>query len=49
MTRRRGHTEEQIPAALRQAESETTVLEVWREVGLSELRKLRQFRKKTPS
>lgn len=39
MTRRRGHTEEQIPAALRQAE----------EVGLGELRELRQFCKKTPS
>ena len=49
MTRRRGHTKEQIPATLRQAESETTVLEVWGEVGLSELRELRQFRKKTPS
>jgi len=36
MARRRGHTEEQMLAALRQAESGTTVAEVCREVGISE-------------
>ena len=36
MARRRGHTEEQILAALRQPESGTTVAEVCREVGISE-------------
>ena len=36
MVRRRGHTEEQILAALRQAESGTTVTELCREVGISE-------------
>jgi len=36
MTRRRGHTEEQMLAALRQAEGGTTVVEVCRQVGISE-------------
>jgi len=36
MARRRGHTEEQILAALRQAESGTAVAEICREVGISE-------------
>ncbi|MBL8043785.1 MAG: transposase, partial [Nitrospira sp.] len=36
MARRRGHTEEQILAALRQAESGTTVAEICRTVGISE-------------
>ena len=62
MARRRGYSEEQILAALRQTESGTTVAEVCREVGiseqtfyvwkrkyaelgLSELRELRQLRK----
>jgi len=36
MARRRGHTEEQILAALRQAESGATVAEVCRELGMSE-------------
>ena len=36
MARRRGHTEEQILAALRQAESGTTVAEVCRHVGIAE-------------
>jgi putative transposase len=36
MARQRGHTEEQILAALRQAESGMTVAEVCREVGISE-------------
>ena len=36
MTRRCGHIEEQILAALRQAESGTTVAEVCRQVGISE-------------
>jgi putative transposase len=36
MARRRGHTEEQILAALRQAESGTTVAEICRDVGISE-------------
>jgi putative transposase len=36
MTRQRGHTEEQILAALRQADSGTTVVEVCRQVGISE-------------
>ncbi|MBS0180713.1 MAG: transposase [Nitrospira sp.] len=35
MARRRGHTEEQILAALRQAESGTTVTEICRTVGAS--------------
>jgi putative transposase len=34
--RRRGHTEEQMLAALREAESGTTIAEVCREVGISE-------------
>ena len=36
MVRRRGHTEEQILAALRQAEGGTTVVEVCRQVGITE-------------
>ena len=36
MARRRGHTEAQILAALRHAEGGTTVVEVCREVGISE-------------
>jgi len=36
MVRRRGHREEQILAALRHAESGTTIAEVCREVGSSE-------------
>jgi putative transposase len=36
MARRRGHTEEQILAALRQAEGGTTVAEICRDVGISE-------------
>jgi len=36
MARRRGHTEEQMLAALRQAESGTTVAEVCRQVGIAE-------------
>lgn len=36
MARRRGHTEEQILAALRQAESGTTVAEICRTRGISE-------------
>jgi putative transposase len=36
MARRRGHTEEQILAALRDAEGGTTVAAVCREVGISE-------------
>ena len=36
MARRRGHTEEQILGALRQAETGTTVAELCREVGISE-------------
>ena len=36
MARRRGHTEEQILAALRHAEGGTTVVEVCRQVGISE-------------
>ena len=36
MARRRGHTEEQMLAALRQAESGTTVAEVCRQVGSAE-------------
>jgi len=36
MARRRGHTEEQILAALRQPESGTTVAAVCRDVGISE-------------
>lgn len=36
MARRRGYTEEQILAALRQAESGTTVAEICRTVGISE-------------
>ena len=36
MARRRGHTDEQILAALRQAESGTTVAEVCRQVGIAE-------------
>jgi putative transposase len=36
MARRQGHTEEQILAALRHAESGTTVTEVCRDVGISE-------------
>ena len=36
MARRRGHTEEQILACLRQAESGTTVADVCREMGISE-------------
>ena len=36
MARRRGHTEEQILAALRQAESGTTAVEVCRQVGITE-------------
>ena len=36
MARRRGHTEEQMLAALRQAEGGTTVVEVCRQVGISE-------------
>jgi putative transposase len=36
MARRRGHTEEQILAALRQAESGTTVADICRNVGISE-------------
>jgi hypothetical protein len=34
MARRRGHTEEQILAVLRQAETGTTVAEICREVGI---------------
>ncbi len=34
--RRRGHTEEQILAALREAEGGTTVVDVCRQVGISE-------------
>ena len=36
MARRRGHTEEQILAALREAEGGTTVVDVCRQVGISE-------------
>jgi len=36
MARRRGHTEEQILAALRQVESGTTAVEVCRQVGITE-------------
>jgi putative transposase len=36
MAGRRGHTEEQILAALRHAESGTTVTEICRDVGISE-------------
>lgn len=36
MARRRGHNKEQILAALRHAESEITVAEVCRDVGISE-------------
>jgi putative transposase len=36
MARRRGHPEEQILAALRQAESGTAVVEICRDVGISE-------------
>jgi putative transposase len=36
MARRRGHTEEQILAALRQAESGTTAVEMCRQVGITE-------------
>jgi len=36
MARQRGHTDEQILAALRQAESGTTVAEVCRHVGIAE-------------
>jgi putative transposase len=36
MARQRGHTEEQILVALRQAESGTTVAEMCRDVGISE-------------
>lgn len=36
MARRRGHTDEQILAALRQADSGTTVVEVCRQVGITE-------------
>ncbi len=36
MARRRGHTEEQILAALWQAESGTTAVEVCRQVGITE-------------
>ena len=36
MGRQRGHTEEQILAALRQAEGGTTVVEVCRQVGITE-------------
>ena len=36
MARRRGHTEEQILAALRQAEGRTTVVEVCLQVGITE-------------
>jgi transposase InsO family protein len=38
IARRRGHTEEQILAALRPAEGGTTVVEVCREVGIREQR-----------
>jgi putative transposase len=36
MARQRGHTEEQILAALRHAESGTTVVDVCRQVGITE-------------
>ena len=36
MVRRRGHTDEQILAALRQAEGGTTVVEVCRQMGIAE-------------
>ena len=36
MARRRGHAEEQILAALREAEGGTTVVDVCRQVGISE-------------
>ncbi len=36
MARRRGHAEEQILAALRQVEGGTTVVDVCRQVGISE-------------
>ncbi len=36
MARRRGHTEEQILAAPREAEGGTTVVDVCRQVGISE-------------
>ncbi len=36
MARRRGHTEEQILATVRQAESGTTVTDICRTVGISE-------------
>ncbi len=36
MARRRGHTEEQILAALREAEGGTTVVDMCRQVGISE-------------
>lgn len=36
MAPRRGHTEEQILAALRQAEGGRTVVEICRDVGISE-------------
>ncbi len=36
MARRRGHIEEQILAALRQAEGATTMVDVCRQVGITE-------------
>ncbi len=36
MARRRGHTEEEILAALRYAEGGTTVMDVCRQVGITE-------------
>lgn len=36
MARRCGHIEEQILAVLRQAESATTVVEVWQQVRISD-------------
>jgi len=36
MARRRGHTEEQILSALRHAEAGTTVVEVCRQIGITE-------------
>jgi putative transposase len=38
MARRRGHTDEQILAALRQAEGGSTVVEVCRQTGIAEQR-----------
>ena len=41
---RKGHSEEQIIAALKQYESGDRVAEICRKLGVSELRELRQLR-----